>query len=677
MDRGGRRSTARSSSPACRSAPRRPPRDGWPRSSIRRTTRARLAGPTRVSLAELEPVGGDTATLIARRWKHAGRDPAPVARLGMSVDGSVDVDLVRDGPHGLVAGTTGSGKSELLRTMVVSLAAQVSPDHLTMILVDYKGGSTFDACVRLPHTVGVVTDLDGGLAERMLVSLDAEVRRRERLLRAARADDLTGYRRTVDEPLPRLVVVIDEFAALAKELPDFLGTLVAIAQRGRSLGIHLVLATQRPAGVVTDDIRANTNLRIALRLQDRTDAVDVVGEMAPAHFPVGAPGRAALRLGPDELVVFQAATTSGPLPAARGPPACRAPRRCCGPWGIRRGLAGDDSTVLEHLVDAIGQAMALVGSAPPHRPWIDALPDVVLPRHLGDDREAVGVLDIPAEQCRRPLVWRPSDGTLLLVGAVGAGTTTAAVTVAARCARTARPEELHVYVVDAQGDAAWADFDALEPCGAVVRVAEIERLTRLFGRLADELDRRAADARREPAIVVVIDGLAALRHVLGDVAPGETAMRVDRILRDGPAVGIVAVVTTDGSSPAGFAIAAFGHLGVPRRRPGDRPRRPGCAPLRSARQHPVASVWSSRGWRARSCSTPNRCAAQLRLRAGCCRRTRPGSGGRVAGDRGRRRTRPPERDRVLTQADRRRPDRAAHRARGRRPRTGTAAGAHR
>ena len=146
--------------------------------------------PTRVSLAELEPVGDDAATAIARRWMRAGPDPAPIARLGVSADGLVDVDLVRDGPHGLVAGTTGSGKSELLRTLVVSLAAQSSPDQISMILVDYKGGSTFDSCTRLPHTVGVVTDLDDGLAERVLVSLDAEVRRRERLFRAARVDDL-------------------------------------------------------------------------------------------------------------------------------------------------------------------------------------------------------------------------------------------------------------------------------------------------------------------------------------------------------------------------------------------------------------------------------------------------------------------------------------------------------
>ena len=139
------------------------------------------------------------------------------------------------------------------------------------MLIDYKGGATFDSCVDLPHTVGMVTDLDDGLAERALVSLDAELDRRERMLRSVRAGDLTRVSEAgpAAEPIARLVVIIDEFATLAHELPDFLGALVAIAQRGRSLGVHVVLATQRPAGVVTDDIRANTDLRIALAGQRR------------------------------------------------------------------------------------------------------------------------------------------------------------------------------------------------------------------------------------------------------------------------------------------------------------------------------------------------------------------------------------------------------------------------
>ncbi len=354
-------------------------------------------------------------------------------------------------------------------------------------------------------------------------------------------------------PLPRLVVVIDEFASLAKELPDFLGALVSIAQRGRSLGIHLVLATQRPAGVVTDDIRANTNLRIALRLQDRTDAHDVVGDALPAGFPPGTPGRALLRLGPDELIVFQVADSSGPVrPVSTRLTVERVSARATSA-SIEVPVT-DQPTALERLVEAIGSAATMVATATPHRPWIDALPAVVRLRDLGGDDTAVGLLDDPAEQCRRPLRWQPAEGTLLLVGAVGSGTTTAASVVATQCVRTADPGAVHLYVIDAQGGAVWSAFDTSAQCGAVVRLAEAERVNRLIGRLAEELDRRSSGASCVPSVVVVIDGYAALRDAIGDVTDGASARRLDRLLRDGPVVGMVAVVTTDGVSSAGLAV---------------------------------------------------------------------------------------------------------------------------
>jgi S-DNA-T family DNA segregation ATPase FtsK/SpoIIIE len=504
--------------------------------------------PASVSLAELEVPGADAAGAIARRWRRVGRDPAPIAQLGRSGDGIVDIDLVRDGPHGLIAGTTGSGKSELLRTLVVALAAGVSPDHLTMILVDFKGGSTFDACARLPHTVGVVTDLDDSLAERMLVSLDAEVRRRERVLRVAGAESLSAYRCSVDDPMPRLLVVVDEFASLAQAHPEFLGALVSVAQRGRSLGIHLLLATQRPAGVVTDDIRANTNLRVALRLQDRSDALDVVGDGSPAEFPPGIPGRAAMRLGPDELVVFQTATSSAPW--ATGSGRLRVERHAHG-WSVTEPPADGGPTVLERLVAAIDEAARTCGIANPHRPWIDPLPTIVRRCDLGPG--ALGMVDDPAGQRRDELRWSPTDGTLLVVGAVGAGTTTAAATVAVSCLHRAEPADLQLYVIDAQGDTAWTPFATTDHCGAVVRLGEVERLDRLLRRLADEIDRRSDEGARSPSIVVMIDGLAAVRDALDD--HHTASRRFDRILRDGPAVGIVAVITTDGSSASALACA--------------------------------------------------------------------------------------------------------------------------
>jgi S-DNA-T family DNA segregation ATPase FtsK/SpoIIIE len=494
--------------------------------------------PTALALAEV--LGAAGVDEIVDRWRTGPATPR--ATLGTSADGTVEVDLVRDGPHALVAGTTGSGKSELLRTLVVSMAANAGPDDLNVVLVDFKGGSTFDACARLPHTVGVVTDLDGGLAERAIVSLDAEIRRREQRFRAAGVGDLTEWRAVEAGPMARLVVVVDEFATLAKDHPEVLGALVSIAQRGRSLGLHLVLATQRPAGVVTDDIRANTNLRIALRLHDRADAVDVVGDHQPATFPARAPGRAALRLGPDHVVVFQAASCTGPLRPDR-----LIVRRDCtvGPSPASRD-SPDAPSELTVMVDRIIAAAAIAGHTSTHRPWIEPLPAVLTRAEVGDDATVVGLIDVPEEQARRPLRWDRSLGNLWLAGGVGSGLTSAASAVFV----AALAEGSHGYVLDGRGDPCWDGFDGAGGCGAVVRLGETERVDRLLRRLAHEVDRRVAGGDREPTVVLVVDGLDALRGSLAPIERSEGATDLDRVLRDGPGVGVVTCASCDERSSA-------------------------------------------------------------------------------------------------------------------------------
>ncbi len=522
--------------------------------------------PATVSFAELLP--DTSAAAIMRRWQDGGPDPAPAAPLGTSLDGRVDIDLVRDGPHGLIAGTTGAGKSELLRTLVLSLAASVGPEHLNFVLVDYKGGSTFDACTDLPHTVGLVTDLDDGLAERALVSLDAELHRRERILRSVGASDLTDYRSrqasadTALQPIARLVVVIDEFASLAKELPDFLKALVGIAQRGRSLGVHLLLATQRPAGVVNDDIRANTNLRLALRLHDTPDAVDVVGDELPATFPRGLPGRAALRLGPDELVVFQAARCTGPVVAGgRDGIIVDRPDRTTEPEtsGDRGGDVVDARSELEITVEAIVEAATTLGVAAPHRPWVDPLPFPLASddRSNADDRDAadpasIGWVDDPRHQRRVPLTWRPADGSLALIGSIGSGTTSTMIALAAATCARCDTAELHLYVIDARGDDGLSALASIAHCGGVVRLTEDERLHRLLARIVDSIDRRMgiddAGTVGEPDVVVMIDGYGSLRASLGSIDRQATFDLLQRVVTDGPAVGIALVIADEGGT---------------------------------------------------------------------------------------------------------------------------------
>ncbi|GGL04085.1 cell division protein FtsK [Sphaerisporangium melleum] len=282
--------------------------------------------PQQVRLLDLLRLEPPTADALLERWRR--RPASTEFLLGTGYEGPLALDLVRDGPHGLVAGTTGSGKSELLQSFVASLATVNRPDELTFVLVDYKGGSAFRDCAELPHTLGMVTDLDAHLVTRALESLSAELRRRERILADVGAKDHPEYRakRAADPslpPLPRLLLVIDEFATLVREVPDFVPGLIGIAQRGRSLGIHLVLATQRPAGAVTGDIRANTNLRIALRVTDATESQDIIDTTEAVHISPSTPGRALVRTGHRSAVPFQGAWVGAERPGdlAAAPPA--------------------------------------------------------------------------------------------------------------------------------------------------------------------------------------------------------------------------------------------------------------------------------------------------------------------------------------------------------------------
>lgn len=482
--------------------------------------------PRQLGLLELLAASGTDArcaSAIAATWLAAGADPSPRTPIGIAADGSVEIDLVADGPHALMAGTTGSGKSELLRSMVVGMAALASPDHLVFVLVDYKGGSTFDACAALPHVVGMVTDLDDRMVNRALRSLHAELRRRETILRQHAVGDLPGLRHAhPDVILPRLVVVIDEFAALVAEQPDFLHALVGVAQRGRSLGVHLLLATQRPSGVISDDIRANTNLRIALRLQDVADANDVIDDPSPALLPRTVPGRAVMRLGPDELVTFQTA-------------------RCTAPAAV--GL-----TELQLAVATIRDANDWLGVAPPTRPWAEPLPKLLFASEAG----GLGTVDDPDRQATEPLTWNRAAGHLVLAGMLGSGLTTSLISLAGVTASDARA---HLYVVDAIGDERLDHLVRDVGCGGVVRLHEGERLLRLLLGLAGELDRRSAVGGQrpdDPDIVLAIDGYVLLRRHLDDLSTTSQFEALERIIATGPSVGLSAVLTVDqpGAVPA-------------------------------------------------------------------------------------------------------------------------------
>lgn len=494
---------------------------------------------------------------VLRAWAQQGIDPAPGAPIGMGEDGVVRLDLVRDGPHGLVGGTTGSGKSELLRSMVAGMAALTDPAHLVFVLVDYKGGSAFDECARLPHTVGMVTDLDEHLGERALRCMQAELRHREQLLRQAGASDLPEYLRMESPlgPLPRLVVVIDEFATLAAELGDFISALVGIAQRGRSLGVHLILATQRPSGAVNANIKANTNLRIALRVQDAADSIDIIDRKDAATIKGSNPGRGYVRIGPTEVVLVQTALSTAAQTGERSM-GVRLEPFCFGPAGSTRpgrdggGQAGPSD--LARLVRAVRQAFDQSGIPAPRQPWLPMLPERIPLEDIlaqGSDQDVPFALaDDPERQRRIPVGWSPSEGHLALLGMVGSGTTTALLAVARSLAERVGPDQCHVYAVDF-GAGGLSVLAGLPHVGEVIGANDREQQLRLIRYLRGELDRRrelpAAQRAAQPRIVVLIDGIGAFLAEHEGVESADAADAFRRVFSEGPGVDIAFVVTGD------------------------------------------------------------------------------------------------------------------------------------
>ena len=260
--------------------------------------------PARASLAAL--TGIPAPDRVAAAW--ASPPAGLVVALGIGPGGrTASFDLVADGPHALVAGTTGAGKSELLTTLVLALALTHPPDRLAILLVDFKGGTGLGPVAGLPHVLEHVTDLDASHARRVLASLRAELRRREAVLAAAGARDLVELDPADRSTPPRLLVVVDELRALVEDVPDASAALTRIAAQGRALGVHLVLATQRPAGAVGADLRANVALRIALRVTDEADSTDVLDAPDAARLDPATPGRAWVRRGTRPLEPVQVA----------------------------------------------------------------------------------------------------------------------------------------------------------------------------------------------------------------------------------------------------------------------------------------------------------------------------------------------------------------------------------
>jgi len=451
-----------------------------------------------------------------------------------------------DGVHGIIAGSTGSGKSELLMTMIIGLALNFNPSVLNFVLVDYKGGSAFEPFKHLPHAVDIVSNLDQSATARVFASIIAELDRRQRLNTYTNSKDIVHYRRKGlnlepdRPPYPHLFIIIDEFAEMISGNAEYKAQLESITRLGRALGVTLILAAQRPVGV-TDQMRANIKFRISLRVETPDDSREVLRRSDAAFLPPGIPGRGYLQIGNENIELIQTAYTGGDY---KGPQEENVMPNVI--WVDRpRKSAAQKSTEPPKLYDVIVEMMANLAqkeSKPQWRPWPQFLPtqtgsnvlslqtpldtaymndaDIELLRNTDSEKVAglalnekatafweegfkwegagwgktamrplIGMVDNPYQASQKPLRVDFPNGHAVVFGASGRGKTTFLRTIITTLALTHSPDELHIYILDF-GGRAMSLLGDLPHVGAVVTSEEEERVLRALRRVNDIIDQR-------------------------------------------------------------------------------------------------------------------------------------------------------------------------------------------
>lgn len=512
--------------------------------------------PKSLSFLEMFGVGRIEDLNIEERWRTSDPVTSLAVPIGIGTDGAdfmLDLHQRYQGPHGLVAGTTGSGKSEFLLTYILSLAVNFHPHEVAFLLIDYKGGGLAGAFddpengIHLPHLIGTITNLDGAAINRSLVSIQSEMLRRQRAFNKAKSQagegtmDIYTYQRlyragVVKDPMPHLFIISDEFAELKQQQPDFLDQLVSIARIGRSLGVHLILATQKPSGVVTDQILSNTKFRVCLKVQDRADSMDMLKR--PEAADIRETGRFYLQVGNDEFFAMGQSAWSG----AEYEPQDEVIKR------------RDESVqVIDHIGSTVMEARPEVTKISSGRSqlvsvvkaimevaaeqkiktealWLPVLPDKLSVEECNkDDDQAegmpeicLGLLDDPEKQDRYSL-WLniASCGHILVCGEPGSGKTTFVETLLYALANKYTPDVFRFYIMDYSSRLLKA-FRNLPHCGAVLEEDQSEQSEELF-RLINRIIRERkelfsklevgsyADAvkiRKIPFIMVVIDNVS-------------------------------------------------------------------------------------------------------------------------------------------------------------------------
>lgn len=520
---------------------------------------------------------------IEKRWASTQVSKSMAAPLGVSKSGIVYLDLhdKAHGPHGLVAGTTGSGKSEILQTYILAMATLFHPYEVGFVIIDFKGGGMVNQFRELPHLVGAITNIDGKEIDRSLKSIKAELQKRQRYFADADVNHIDKYitkykKGEVKEPLPHLIIIVDEFAELKAEQPEFMKELISAARIGRSLGVHLILATQKPSGQVNEQIWSNSRFKLCLKVQDQNDSNEVL--KSPLAAEIKEPGRAYLQVGNNEIFeLFQSAYSGGPEKTDDSKvkefsiySITDTGKRVPVYTQKKSGGSKDGATQLDAIVRYVARYC--------EQKHIERLPSICLPaleRVIGFPEKRfqkidngkmlipIGIYDDPDNQCQNEYYVNISDANTLLIGSTQTGKTNLLRCIIRGIAENYTSHDANIYIIDF-ASMSLKVFERLNHVGGVVIKTDDEKLKNLFKMLHTEIQERREQmisagvssyaSYREagfndlPLIVIIIDNMIALKEIY--LSDDDDVFL--SICREGVSVGINIILTSPQITGVGY-----------------------------------------------------------------------------------------------------------------------------
>lgn len=546
-----------------------------------------------ISMYELLNIFGIEDLNLKERWASSQVYKSMAAPLGVKTKNEVVYLDISDkasahGPHGLVAGTTGSGKSEILQTYVLAMATLFHPYDVGFVIIDFKGGGMANQFKDLPHMMGAITNIDGREINRSLLSIKAELMKRQSLFAQAGVNHINDYiklykRNQVKQPIPHLIIIVDEFAELKSEFPDFMKELISAARIGRTLGVHLILATQKPAGVVDAQIWSNSKFKLCLKVQTKEDSNEVI--KTPLAAEIVEPGRAYFQVGNNEIFELFQSAYSGVKVTADGDNKARTfSIYALNEWGKRslvytnkkKSNSENAKNQLQVIVDYVNTYCKSAGIATLNGICLPALEDVIKKDVLAEFKKTssdiivpVGIYDDPERQDQGNYCINLSENNTYIIGSAMTGKTTLLQTMLLQLMNYYSPREVNIYIIDC-GNMTLKVFESSNLVGGVALTSEEEKVVNLFKLLFRIMEERKkvfsekglgthkayleAGYTDMPQIVLMIDNLAAFKEYYENLSDDFLALS-----REANSLGISIVATATQTNAMNYkALSNYG-----------------------------------------------------------------------------------------------------------------------